>query len=195
MNVQSLTRARIARAVLGERTVWLAKETAFTRMPSKPATRLANLSGLYWPPEVAARRTLFIHIPRTAGTSITRALYGNNLFMHHSASYFKAIDQEIFRSSFKFSVVRNPWDRLVSAYHLFKVGHGDMGKVWNAERYTAIRDMNFDQFVAEWLWPRRNRSSLDICFWPQTYFTHSRDGGMEKCWLIPSADGKILKLI
>jgi hypothetical protein len=170
-------KGRIARALLGEHKVWLLKEMTFTHMPSKAAKWLAKLSGLSWPPGVASLQTLFIHIPRTGGSSVSMGLYGTQVFMHHSAAYFKAIDPEVFSSSFKFTIVRNPWDRVVSVYHLLKAGGSDVVEVWNHDKYVELRDLSFDRFVADWLWPRKDcLTSLDVCLWPQTYFTHSRNG-------------------
>ena len=84
-------------------------------------------------------KTIFIHIPKTGGTSIEAVLgmhgdredvgvvpypdqvadrqhfYGRQL-QHMTAERLRAElnDEAIFSSYFKFTVVRNPWDRLVS---------------------------------------------------------------------------------
>jgi hypothetical protein len=68
---------------------------------------------------------LFLHVPKTGGTSIERALGLHNCGCHwHSSSgdvrpgdkikFIKKI--EGWRSLKKFVFVRNPWDRLVSTY-------------------------------------------------------------------------------
>jgi hypothetical protein len=69
------------------------------------------------------RRLLFIHIARTGGTSIEYAFAGNDWCMidmptkHLSASQArKHYGEEIWNSFIKFSVVRNPWDRLASMW-------------------------------------------------------------------------------
>ncbi len=84
-------------------------------------------------------KTIFIHIPKTAGTSVEavlgmhgdkqdvgvvpyfnqtpdrKHLYGRDL-QHMTAARLKAVlnNDEVFDSYFKFTVVRNPWERLVS---------------------------------------------------------------------------------
>jgi hypothetical protein len=84
-------------------------------------------------------RTIFVHIPKTAGTSVEAVLgmhgdksdigikpyfnqvrdehrlYGGEL-QHLTASHIRARlrDDVTFREYFKFTIVRNPWDRLVS---------------------------------------------------------------------------------
>ncbi len=78
------------------------------------------------------RRFVYIHIPRTGGTSFSEALRdescellpnthdlraqhapANHLTLHEIASQGLAAP-ELLRSYFKFCVVRNPWDRLIS---------------------------------------------------------------------------------
>jgi hypothetical protein len=77
-------------------------------------------------------RFVFIHIPRTGGTSLAEALRdescellpnthdpraahapANHLTLHEIASHGLA-GPEVLRSYFKFCFVRNPWDRLIS---------------------------------------------------------------------------------
>ena len=60
-------------------------------------------------------KTIFIHIPKNAGTSIRR--YFNNLSTHHETIYdFKHVFPDEYNSYKKFAVVRNPYDRMVSWY-------------------------------------------------------------------------------
>ena len=90
---------------------------------------------------------LFVHIPKTAGNSITKALQefsdiqltaapspsgisnGDNFWVtdkffgsikHWSLAQFENALKDDIESYISFSCVRNPWDRLVSAYFFFK---------------------------------------------------------------------------
>ena len=65
-------------------------------------------------------KCIFIHIPRCGGTSIEIAMCGKNWFnverstKHLIASTAKKIYKPYWNDYFKFSFVRNPWDRMVS---------------------------------------------------------------------------------
>ena len=87
-----------------------------------------------------SHKTIFVHIPKTAGTSIEAVLgmhgdkqdigvvpyfnqkldhehlYGRQM-QHMTAQAIRTVlnNDALFDSYFKFTVVRNPWDRLVSA--------------------------------------------------------------------------------
>ena len=63
---------------------------------------------------------IFVHIPRTSGTSIEVALQGYpvpDAFKHYKSSMIKCMLSDSWDSYFKFTVVRNPFDRVVSLYH------------------------------------------------------------------------------
>lgn len=62
---------------------------------------------------------IFIHIPKTAGTLIGKLLlndassYNKKTHATHCEEFF----MPIYKNYFKFSIVRNPWARLVSLYY------------------------------------------------------------------------------
>ncbi|MEQ3638116.1 MAG: sulfotransferase family 2 domain-containing protein [Alteromonas sp.] len=112
--------------------------------------------------------TLFFHIPKSAGTSIVRALYGNSGVGHFPAHVLKKADEQYFFQAYKFTVVRDPYDRLISAYEFAKRGGTD------DVPFFAGYDMgefpqNFDMFVVEWL-ARIDFDTCDYVFRPQNWF-------------------------
>lgn len=71
------------------------------------------------------KKILFVHIPRTGGSSIKSSLDLHDKLFKKSPSFldyhtpFRNIDN-IYDSYFKFTFVRNPWDRFVSLYFFNK---------------------------------------------------------------------------
>lgn len=80
---------------------------------------------------------IFIHIQKTAGKSIRHALGLKGGADHRSAKTLQQeLDENIWNNSFKFAYVRNPWDRLVSAYfYRVQGGNGSMEDRKRAEIY------------------------------------------------------------
>lgn len=64
---------------------------------------------------------IFIHIPKTAGNSIDtlfsrKDLVDEGLWHHTSSQLIDRLGLETWNNYYKFTVVRNPWDRLISEY-------------------------------------------------------------------------------
>src|SRR5215472_5491948 len=65
-------------------------------------------------------RCIFIHIPKTGGKSI-QGFFGVAWQNHKDlARYAQELEPDIFEGYYKFAVVRNPWDRIVSDYNYQK---------------------------------------------------------------------------
>ena len=68
-------------------------------------------------------KTIFIHIPKTAGVSLVKAIFGDVSFEGHRSFYFNSIALNIKNEKyFSFTFVRNPFDRLYSAYKFLQNG-------------------------------------------------------------------------
>jgi hypothetical protein len=93
-------------------------------------------------------KCIFFHVPKAAGTSLRKTIYHSKSF-HIPAVRYKAADPERFESYFKFCFVRNPYDRLLSAYEYLKARcYANMAfpdHRWAASNLSMYRD--FSEFV------------------------------------------------
>jgi hypothetical protein len=90
-------------------------------------------------------KSIFIHIPKTAGISISKTLYGENKG-HTKSLHFQKYDEMKFDRYYKFAFVRNPWDRFVSAfYYLKKGGRNKQDKNWS-DKYIE-EDESLGHFI------------------------------------------------
>ncbi len=92
---------------------------------------------------------IFIHIPKAAGTSVARTLFGRDS-RHVPYFEYERTNPRKFRRYFKFAFVRNPWDRLVSAFFFLRAGGmSAQERAWGAEHLDPFTD--FDSFVRGWV--------------------------------------------
>ncbi len=101
---------------------------------------------------------IFIHIPKTAGISVNAGLFGCNTGYHRTiAGYQTIFSKREFSNYFKFAFVRNPWDRVASAYFFLKQGglHGDDAR-WAARNIACYS--TFGDFVRGWVNAKNIRS-------------------------------------
>ena len=68
-----------------------------------------------WIKGFSKTNSLFIHIPKAAGTSISHALYDEDPWHYTPASY-EFLSKSLTEKLFKFTFVRNPYTRLASTY-------------------------------------------------------------------------------
>lgn len=97
------------------------------------------------------KKAIFIHIPKCAGISVAKSLFGNLGGGHNTLEQYSYIfpPKELL-SYFKFTFVRNPWDRLVSAYHFLKAGGiTEADAKFFDEHLSEFYD--FNEFVLEWV--------------------------------------------
>jgi hypothetical protein len=119
-------------------------------------------------------RCIFLHVPKTAGSSIARVLFGEES-RHVPYFEYERANPHKFRSYFKFAFVRNPWDRLVSTWSFLRAGGmNEVDRAWAAQHLAAYP--SFDEFV------RRGLGEESIMrfphFRPQTYYVADRNGGV-----------------
>jgi len=70
-----------------------------------------------------SKKFIFIHLPKTAGTSIDDVLKKHSAnfskkYIHHTIEMVgDEIGKHKLSEFYKFAIVRNPWDRMVSQFH------------------------------------------------------------------------------
>lgn len=119
---------------------------------------------------------VFLHVPRTAGTSISHTLYSMSI-NHFSIREMIPLMSLMLLALPRFAIVRNPWDRAVSAWSFARSGGGVDGivRMRSPHRYQVPAFRTFEHFVHDWLEPAQP-GKIDGMFRPQSEFLHDADG-------------------
>jgi hypothetical protein len=150
---------------------------------------------------------VFVHIPKTAGTSVSQALaqhcgvldielggtaFGeaiqtpylrrHGLRKHSTAQQIReGIGAQRWASMTSFAVLRDPVERLASAYRFLKGWNSPL----NTSRVHMLALPSFADFVASGLW--EHSEGLDQLFMPQAHWVLGADGEPLVQHLIPLA--------
>lgn len=117
MPALSFDAKRVNRALFG---AWY-EEDIYDRLCAR-LPRLAWLLQGCIPGAMRARKLVFVHVPRVAGTSISHALYGDHCVHHHSIRFYRAVDPELCAAGRSFAMLRDPFDRFASAFFFVRAG-------------------------------------------------------------------------
>ncbi len=111
-------------------------------------------------------KCIFIHIPKTAGVSVSVSLLGEGIG-NIPALYYKVLfGKEDFNNYFKFAFVRNPFARLISAYEFLQSGGGGP---YDEKIVSIIKPYKcFENFVMQYL--NQITIKTNRYFRPQHYF-------------------------
>lgn len=143
-----------------------------------------------------SHRAIFVHIPKTAGTSILAALGAPAVFDTHAPSraYARAYP-DFYKDAYKFAFVRNPWDRFASSFHFMK-----HGTEWAMQKDWAQRHIG-EQSFAEFTYRLRNplfRATVlaERFFWPQMFWLKGsgRNVGIDELFRFEAIDAATHKL-
>ena len=119
---------------------------------------------------------IFIHIPKCAGNSVQQGLFGEIIFGHQTIRQYQvALSRSDYRKAWKFTVIRNPWKRIASAWRFMrKGGYNDRDKKYFEENLSDYP--NFDDFVNNWLVHQDLRKCGCAHFKPQMHYIEEFGG-------------------
>ena len=92
------------------------------------------------------QKIIFVHIQKSGGTSVLKFFKNkkNHNKIKHDIKYLQKKKENI-NDYFKFTIIRNPWDRMVSFYHYHKQNL-IKGKVIS-ETWEYIKNLKFHEFL------------------------------------------------
>ena len=94
------------------------------------------------------QKFIFVHVTKTGGTSVEKAL-GGKLHDHRVCrKYQSEYGVDIFNHFSSFSIVRNPWDKIVSHYIYLRL-HKKSNEVKDPAKDIAsiVKDLTFNEWV------------------------------------------------
>jgi len=119
-------------------------------------------------------KIVFIHIPKTAGISLLKTIYGDVSFESHRTYEFNDLILGIKKNMYySFTFVRNPFDRLYSTYDFLQKG-GINNLDENAFQNHLAKYSDFEDFVLNGL---NNKLIYQVThLLPQSYFVCNSKG-------------------
>lgn len=124
--------------------------------------------------EINDTKFIFIHINKTAGTSILNALEVKKKQHLTSKEVIQKIGKDKWDNVFKFSIVRNPWAKVYSHYkYRIKTNQTSLGDQtisfndWVKETYGTQNYKYYDNpkmFAPQLTWLRNENDELDMDF-------------------------------
>jgi hypothetical protein len=149
---------------------------------------------LWWriPAAVRARQLIFVHVPRVAGTSIVRALYGEGCIHHYSLRYYRAVHPGFARDAASFALLRDPLDRFASAYPFVLAGGTQSSRLSDVFVRATARVRTVDDYLG--FLEGRGPLELDFVMRSQSWFVCDGPAGapLVKNLFILGEDGAAL---
>jgi hypothetical protein len=122
------------------------------------------------------RKLIFVHVPRVAGMSIVRALYGQGCIHHFSMRYYGAIDPGFAAEAESFALLRDPVDRFASAYAFVRNGGTPACRLSDVFVAQTAHIASVDDYLS--FLEARSVLDLDFVMRPQSWFVCADDGAV-----------------
>tara|TARA_B110000495_G_C22922936_1_gene539238 strand:+ start:263 stop:1000 length:738 start_codon:yes stop_codon:yes gene_type:complete len=121
-------------------------------------------------------KCIFIHIPKCGGLKVLDCMLGLNykpVSRYRNHAFLKAFDDDLIKNNFKFTMIRNPWERIVSHYFFHGPGAPFSPKICYINEYanyvtsqrmypkeSRFLNVSFDDFVCKFVCNEEIVSSL-----------------------------------
>jgi hypothetical protein len=129
------------------------------------------------------KKLIFIHIPKNAGTSIIKAMgCEENYFIDKSIEEYKEFYRDYWDTYIKFTVIRNPICRFISAYKFARMDESGWFSVTGEEglekhlHYDLCNQMNINEYV-EHIY--KNPEKFNRWIIPQTFIISNQNRKIE----------------
>jgi hypothetical protein len=143
--------------------------------PLKQARRA--LLGMRYAHFFSQANVIFIHIPKAAGISVFEGLFARESFGHYPLWFYQRyMSARSYRNCFKCAFVRNPYDRLYSAFNYMK--RGGRGRPNDLKYQSMLRDVgSFEEFVLDRIDEQMMYEVEHLI--PQCYWLRNMQGAVE----------------
>jgi len=110
--------------------------------------RIFSGEGLFYKKEIDDKKIVFVHIPKAAGTAVSKALFGKRMG-HFSIYAYRIANKRKYSDYYKFSIVRNPYSKVYSAWMYLKNSPHAEDRDWFSANLAKY--ISFEDFVLNWL--------------------------------------------
>lgn len=128
------------------------------------------------------KKLIFIHIPKNAGTSIIKAMGIENIFFDKTIEEYKEHYEEYWKVYKKFTVIRDPIDRFISAYKFARMKEsgwfsatGEEG-LEKHEHYELCNSMDINEYTS---YIYKNPEKFNRWIIPQTFIISNKNNEVE----------------
>lgn len=128
------------------------------------------------------KKLIFIHIPKNAGTSIIKAMGIENIFLDKTIDEYKEHYKNYWKDYLKFTVVRDPIDRFISAYKFARMDESGWFSATGQEdlekhaHYEICNSMDINAYVS---FLYKNPENFNRWVIPQTFIIKNKNKKIE----------------
>jgi hypothetical protein len=128
------------------------------------------------------KKLIFIHIPKNAGTSIIKTMGVENLYMDKTIEEYKEHYQDYWNDYKKFTSIRDPIDRFISAYKFARMKESGWFSATGEEslekhhHYDLCNSMDINEYTS---YIYKNPKEFNRWIIPQTFHILNKDNEIE----------------